>query len=80
MESGLAKRPPFDDEPLRDRFRRLCNSVPGVDLPASKLTLYPSFPLLVLADETARQELFQSLEWFIQAAEDPLSVAVETKP
>jgi alkylated DNA nucleotide flippase Atl1 len=76
----LAKRPPFDDEPLRDRFRRLCNTAPGVDLPASKLALYPSFPLLVLADETARRQLSKSLEWFVQAAEDPLSAAVETAP
>jgi hypothetical protein len=77
---ALARRPPFDDEPLRDRFRRLCNSAPSVDLPASKLSLYPSFPLLALTDEMARQQLFQALDWFVQAAEDPLSMAVETQP
>ncbi len=69
----LSTRPPFDDEPFRDEFRRFCNETPGVDLPAAKLALYPSFPLSVLTDEVARERLFHALEWFVQTAEEAAS-------
>jgi alkylated DNA nucleotide flippase Atl1 len=72
----LSKRPPFDDERLRDHFRRLCNRAPGVDLPTTKLALYPSFALAVLTNNTAPEQLLDALQWFVQTAEDPLSAAI----
>jgi alkylated DNA nucleotide flippase Atl1 len=67
----LLRRPPFDDEGLREEFRQLCNQAPGVNLPRAKLQLRPSFPLSSLTDETARERLFDALEWFVLAARRP---------
>jgi hypothetical protein len=46
----LASRAPFDDIQMRKEFRLRLNKIPGVELPASKIELRPSFPLSVLAD------------------------------
>jgi alkylated DNA nucleotide flippase Atl1 len=67
----LLRRPPFDDEGLREEFRQLCNQAPGVNLPRAKLQLRPSFPLSSLTDDTARERVFDALEWFVLAARRP---------
>jgi len=72
----LSKRPPFDDERLRDHFLELCNRAPGVNLPATKLGLYPSFPLAALTNKEGREHMLDALQWFVQTAEDPLSAAI----
>jgi len=42
---GLLKgRPVFDDPGLREELRQRLNDAPGIELPASKLDLWPSFP------------------------------------
>ena len=64
----LRTRRPFDEEQLREEFRQLCNRTPGVDLPAVKIGLRPSFPLSVLADDEARERLQDALEWFVLTA------------
>ena len=71
----LLRRPPFDDERLREEFRQLCNQAPGVNLPRAKLQLRPSFPLLALTGMTAREQIFDALEWFTLAARDPRPVS-----
>ena len=40
----LARRAPFDDPALREQLRQRLNTVEGVDLPAAKIELRPSFP------------------------------------
>jgi alkylated DNA nucleotide flippase Atl1 len=70
----LLRRPPFDDERLREEFRQLCNQAPGVNLPRAKLQLRPSFPLSSLTDDTARERVFDALEWFMLAARHPQPV------
>jgi alkylated DNA nucleotide flippase Atl1 len=62
----LASRPPFDDIQLREEFRQRLNKIPGVDLPASKISLRPAFPLARLADPTALALFIQALDWFLQ--------------
>jgi len=64
----LANRPPFDDIQMREEFRQRLNRIPGVDLPASKIELRPTFPLSVLADPAALEMLIQALDWFHQQA------------
>ncbi|WP_214370454.1 MGMT family protein [Pseudonocardia sp. H11422] len=60
----LARRPPFDDPALREQLRQRLSTVAGVDLPAAKIELRPSFPLQVLALQAAREALVEQLRWF----------------
>jgi alkylated DNA nucleotide flippase Atl1 len=60
----LKARPPFDDPALREELRRRLNTAPGVDLPASKLELYPSFPVTLLADDAVWDVVTATLDWF----------------
>lgn len=62
-------RPPFDDGAVREEFRQRLNAVPGVDLPAVKLSLRPGFDVTVLAEEHSRAALLEALSWFRQAAQ-----------
>jgi hypothetical protein len=64
----LLRRPPFDDEALREEFRQRCNQAPGIDIPRAKLQLRPSFSLSILAEEAARERVYDALEWFMLAA------------
>ncbi|HEC08826.1 MAG TPA: DUF262 domain-containing protein [Acidimicrobiales bacterium] len=64
----MARRPPFDDIELRQEFRRRLNTIPGIDLPAAKIALRPSFPITHLADEPVRKQLEEHLAWFFQKA------------
>jgi hypothetical protein len=64
-----------DDEVLRERFRRMLNEAPGIDLPEAKLGLRPPFPLSALADKTPRERVFDALEWFALTARDPQPAA-----
>jgi alkylated DNA nucleotide flippase Atl1 len=64
----LATRPPFDDIQMREELRQRLNKIPGVDLPASKIALRPSFPLSLLADPGARETFIDTLNWFHQQA------------
>ena len=60
----LARRPPFDDPALREQLRQRLNTVEGVDLPAAKIELRPSFPLAVLNSPVNRGQLIEHLKWF----------------
>ncbi|GGU11409.1 GmrSD restriction endonuclease domain-containing protein [Actinomadura citrea] len=62
---GLLKgRPVFDDPGLREELRQRLNDAPGIDLPASKLDLWPSFPIAQLADEATWDVVIATLDWF----------------
>jgi alkylated DNA nucleotide flippase Atl1 len=69
----LATRPPFDDIQMREELRQRLNKIPGVELPASKIELRPSFPLSVFADPAARETFVDTLSWFHHQArrQDP---------
>jgi alkylated DNA nucleotide flippase Atl1 len=67
----LSSRPPFDDVQLREELRQRLNRIPGVDLPASKISLRPAFPLARLADPAALELFIQALDWFLQEAGRP---------
>lgn len=65
----LATREPFTDPAIRDELRLRLNKIPGIDIPASKLALRPSFPLTVLADPANVRALGEILRWFRDTAE-----------
>jgi alkylated DNA nucleotide flippase Atl1 len=60
----LRTRPPFDDAELREELRTRLNTLPGVDLPVSKIELRPGFELALLADAVIREDLIAVLAWF----------------
>lgn len=60
----LKKRVPFKDTELREELRRRLNEAPGVDIPAAKLELYPSFDIAYLANEAVWDVVLAALEWF----------------
>lgn len=62
--STLRKRVPFDDPMLRDELRRRLNDAPGVDLPAAKLELYPSFEIGLMANDAVWDVIVSALDWF----------------
>lgn len=62
----LRRRPPFDAVPVREQLRLRFNESPGIDLPASKISLRPSFPLEVLVDPVGVSAVLAALEWFVQ--------------
>lgn len=61
----LVSRPPFDEPELREELRERLSRAKGVDLPGDKLNKRPSFPLDVLADRAAREQVLEALEWFM---------------
>ncbi|MFC7380630.1 GmrSD restriction endonuclease domain-containing protein [Sphaerisporangium rhizosphaerae] len=61
----LKKRVPFNDPVLRDELRQRLNEAPGVDLPAAKLELYPSFDIALLANEAVWDVLVSAIDWFV---------------
>jgi hypothetical protein len=60
----LSARDPFDDPSLREDLRCRLNEAPGIDIPASKLELYPNFPSSVLVNPAAWDMVIASLDWF----------------
>lgn len=54
---------PFDDEEKRLELMRLLNEIPGVDLPAARISVRPSFRLIALADPASLDQFFQALTW-----------------
>ncbi|MEO3810825.1 DUF262 domain-containing protein [Sphaerisporangium sp. B11E5] len=66
----LKRRPPFVDPLLRDELRRRLNEAPGIDLPAAKLELYPSFPIDLMADEAVWDVVIAVLDWCAGRAAD----------
>lgn len=64
----LKSRPPFDDPAVRDELRQRLNDAPGIDLPASKVDLYPSFPVTLLANEAVWDVVIATLDWFVELA------------
>ncbi|MFI6457198.1 DUF262 domain-containing protein [Streptosporangium amethystogenes] len=62
----LKRRPPFEDPILRDQLRRRLNDAPGIELPAAKIELYPSFKTALLVNESVWDVVVSSLDWFTQ--------------
>jgi alkylated DNA nucleotide flippase Atl1 len=62
--NALAKRAPFDDLELREEIRQRLNTAPGIDLPASKIGLFPSFSCAVLTNPSAWDVVIATLDWF----------------
>ena len=60
----LARRAPFDDPALREELRQRLNGIGGIDLPAVKIELRPSFPLHILATPDTQNALADQLAWF----------------
>lgn len=73
----LATRAPFDDIRLREELRQKLNEIPGVDIPAAKLTLRPSLRAGLFTTETALGQLGDTLAWFINTVEHPETVEPE---
>ncbi|GGK65687.1 hypothetical protein Ppa06_21890 [Planomonospora parontospora subsp. parontospora] len=60
----LKKRPPFDDQVLREELRQRLNDAPGVDIPVSKLELYPSIKTTQLVNTEVFDVVVAVLDWF----------------
>lgn len=63
----MTTRPPFDAIELREEFRRRLNEVPGVDLPAAKVSMRPGFSVELLV-HAGRDQLVRQLGWFFTEA------------
>ncbi|MBG0825182.1 DUF262 domain-containing protein [Planomonospora sp. ID91781] len=61
-------RRPFDDTAVREEMRERLNDIPGVEVPVTKLDGYPSFPVTVLASESAWDVVVACLDWFRDVA------------
>ncbi|MGI5179464.1 DUF262 domain-containing protein [Dactylosporangium sp. CA-152071] len=59
--------PPFDDPAVREEFRKRCEVIPGIVVPAAKVDFQPWFPLDVLANPEAREPVRDALQWFASA-------------
>lgn len=66
----LATRAPFDELTLREELRDRLNAIPGIDLPASKIQMRPSFELEIFADAARRSALGNALAWFMSTCAD----------
>lgn len=64
----LAARPPFDDLELREELRRRFCEAPEIDLPASRVSLRPSFDLDLLAGGDVLDGVTEALSWFLERA------------
>lgn len=53
----------FVELELREQFRDRIAAV-GIAIPDAKLSLRPSFPIAVLADDARRGSVIQALSWF----------------
>ncbi len=62
----LKFKPPFIDETKRMELLHRLNGIPGVDLPADRITGRPIFPLSVLNNEAALSQFLGVLDWFVQ--------------
>lgn len=72
---GLAARPPFDDEGLREELRLRLATIDGIELPLDSLSRRPSFPLAAIRSSDARAHLFDVLSWFVQQLGTPVPTA-----
>ena len=66
--SGIASKPPFDQDSKRLKLLRRFNGIPGVDLPESVITGAPRIPLATFAPPEALAKLFEVIEWFLAEA------------
>jgi hypothetical protein len=62
----LKKRPPFDDEAKRKELRDRLNRIPGVDIPAEAINLYPPILLSSLTNKVSLEQFLAVLDWFVQ--------------
>ncbi|TDC55880.1 DUF262 domain-containing protein [Actinomadura sp. KC345] len=60
----LARRPPFDDDALREEFRRRLNLIGGVDISRDRISKRPSIPITVLSGGGLKPFL-EALDWFM---------------
>ncbi len=61
--------PPFHRLDKRQELFVRLNSIDGVDLPAERIALRPSFPLAVLEDESRFEQFIDIFEWTLGEAE-----------
>jgi len=67
MQFGqMLRKAPFDDEPQRRELQQRLNKIPGVAIPDSKLSVYPGFPIAVVAQPAAVDSLLAALDWFLE--------------
>jgi len=59
----MRRRPVFVELKLREKFRDQL-AVAGITIPDAKLSLRPSFPIVVLEDDARRGNVNEALSWF----------------
>jgi len=57
---------PFDDENNRLELLRRLNEIPGVALPQTVITRFPSIPLAALKNESTLKQFLEIFDWVVQ--------------
>jgi hypothetical protein len=63
----LAARAPFDNPTTRTELLERLNAIPDVAIPADAIDRYPTFPLAVLSNTHALEQLEAAMTWFADA-------------
>ncbi|GAA4570299.1 hypothetical protein GCM10023193_56430 [Planotetraspora kaengkrachanensis] len=67
----LKNRRPFDNPEFREELRQRLNEAPGIDIPATRLELYPTFKIAELTEPDVYNTVVESLIWFSDSVHDP---------
>ena len=62
----IKKHPPFDDQEKRIELLKRLNEIPGVELPADSIEVYPAFPLSVLFKKDYLEQFLSIFDWYIE--------------
>jgi len=62
----MSTRRPFDDTSVRHEMRHRLNEIYGVEIEADRIDLFPTVDLDMVVDVTARNQLVETLAWFLK--------------
>jgi len=72
----MKKKPPFDDESLRNNLLARLNEIPKIALPADSIGRRPSIPLSVLTESATMSGFLAAMDWYL----DQIRVLRELTP
>jgi hypothetical protein len=64
----MLRRPPFENEDVRDEFRRRLNAIDGVEFAPGTISKQPSFKVALIRDAEQRRRFDAAMEWFFETA------------
>jgi len=66
----MESKPPFIGRELRNTLRERLNRIPGVAIPEDKLSLRPSFKVMLLREAEAYRKFIDAFDLFIKRANE----------